>query len=158
MSEIDSQPFPRGALIGAAVLVGTTLALTGAVSAGLIDKPKNAAVLRSETQMAALATRTLSFADLPGGALQITDVDADSIARTIQPGEKSGFIRGVLRSFGRDRMIRKLGPETPFRLALWANQSLSITDLATGRSVELDAFGPDNRAAFAALLPQGQRP
>ncbi len=157
MSEIDSQPFPRAALYAAAALVGTTLALTGAVSAGLIPKPKNAAVLRDETKMAALSQRTLAFADLPGGALEIRDVGSDSVARTIRPGEKSGFIRGVLRSFARERMLRELGPEAAFRLTLWANQSLSITDLATGRTVELDAFGPDNRAAFAALLPH-QRP
>lgn len=156
MSEIDSQPFPKGALIAATMLVGTTLVLTGATSAGLLSKPKDAAVLRDESHMAAAAQRTLAFADLPGGALEIRDVGAGKIARTIQQGEKSGFIRGVLRSFGRERMIRKLGPEAPFRLTLWANQSLSITDLATGRTVELDAFGPDNRAVFAALL-QPQR-
>lgn len=157
MSEIDSKPFPKGALIAAAGLVGVTLVLTGATSAGLIAKPKDAAVMRDESHMTARAQRTLAFADKPGGALEIRDVGEGRIARIIQPGEKSGFIRGVLRSFGRERMIRHLGREAPFRLTLWANNSLSITDLATGRTVELDAFGPDNRAAFAALLQTHQQ-
>lgn len=156
MSEIDSQPFPKAVLIAAAGLVGTTLALTGAVSSGLIPKPKDAAALRSESHMPALAEKTLAFADKPGGALLITDLDRDQVVRTIQPGEKSGFIRGVLRSFARERMINHLGGEKPFRLTLWANHSLSIRDLATGETVELDAFGPDNRAAFAALLRNGR--
>ena len=43
----------------------------------------------------------------------------------------------------------------PFTLTLWKNRTLSLEDKSTGRSIELGSFGPDNRAAFAALLPGG---
>jgi hypothetical protein len=43
--------------------------------------------------------------------------------------------------------------EAPYRLTLWDDYSLSLTDTGTGRTIELGSFGPDNRAAFAALLP-----
>jgi hypothetical protein len=33
---------------------------------------------------------------------------------------------------------------------------LSLTDSATGRALELGAFGPSNRAAFMALLTPEQ--
>ena len=40
----------------------------------------------------------------------------------------------------------------PFTLTAWRDGELSLTDTATGRSIELTAFGSTNRAAFAALL------
>jgi putative photosynthetic complex assembly protein len=153
MSEIDSEPFPRRALIAAGVLVGITLALTGAVSAGLLSKPSDANTARVEKKMAIRATRTLSFSDHPGGVLLIRDVKQNSLVRAIMPGEPSGFIRGVLRSFARERRAKKIAMEVAYRLTLWDDYSLSLTDTGTGRTIELGSFGPDNRAAFAALLP-----
>jgi putative photosynthetic complex assembly protein len=152
MSEIDSEPFPKRALIAAGLLVGITLALTGAVSVGLIKKPETAAEARSEKKMAARSSRTLVFTDHPGGVLLIRDVKEKTLVRAVMPGENSGFIRGVLRSFARERRAKKIGPDAAYRLTLWADNSLSLVDLATGRVIELGSFGPDNRAAFAALL------
>ncbi len=153
MSEIDSEPFPRRALIAAGLLVGVTLVLTGAVSAGLLSKPSDANTSRVEKKMAVRMSRTLAFADHPGGVLLITDVDKNSLVRAIMPGEPSGFIRGVLRSFARERRAKNIGMEAAYRLTLWDDYSLSLTDTGTGRTIELGSFGPDNRAAFAALLP-----
>ena len=63
-----------------------------------------------------------------------------------------GFIRGVLRGVARDRKMRGIGAQPPFALTLWRDGSLSLTDTATGREVELGGFGADNRAVFVALL------
>ena len=153
MSEIDSEPFPRRALIAAGLLVGVTLVLTGAVSAGLLSKPSDANTSRVEKKMAVRVSRTLTFADHPGGVLLIRDVKQNSVVRAIMPGEPSGFIRGVLRSFARERRAKNIGMEVAYRLILWDDYSLSLTDTGTGRTIELGSFGPDNRAAFAALLP-----
>jgi putative photosynthetic complex assembly protein len=153
MSEIDSERFPKGALIAAGLLVGITLAMTGAVSLGLLSKPSDAITARVEKKMAVRMSRTLAFADHPGGVLLITDVDKKSLVRAIMPGEPSGFIRGVLRSFARERRAKNIKMEVAYRLTLWDDYSLSLTDTGTGRTIELGSFGPDNRAAFAALLP-----
>jgi putative photosynthetic complex assembly protein len=40
----------------------------------------------------------------------------------------------------------------PYKLEAWPNGQLSLTDTGTGRSIELSAFGPTNREAFAGLL------
>ncbi len=48
----------------------------------------------------------------------------------------------------------RVGEDAPVTLARHQNGRLTITDPATGWSVELTAFGSDNEAAFAALLPQ----
>ncbi len=153
MSEIDSEPFPRRALIAAGALVGVTLVLTGAVSLGLLGKPSDPNTARVEKKMAVRTSRTLTFADHHGGVLLITDVKNNKVVRAIMPGEPSGFIRGVLRSFARERRAKNVGAEVAYRLTLWDDYSLSLTDTGTGRTIELGSFGPDNRAAFAALLP-----
>ena len=54
-----------------------------------------------------------------------------------------------------ERHFRGVGMTPPFTLTLWQNGTLSLVDKATGRAIELGSFGPDNRAAFAALMPGG---
>lgn len=152
MSEIDSQPFPRRALIAAGAVVGMTVALTGAVSVGLLKKADTAAEARTDKKMAVRSSRTLRFTDHHGGVLLIQDVEEKTLVRAVMPGENSGFIRGVLRSFARERRAKNISADTAYKLTLWADNSLSLVDIGTGRVIELGSFGPDNRAAFAALL------
>jgi putative photosynthetic complex assembly protein len=147
-----NEPFPRRALIGAGALVGTTLLLTGAVSLGLIAKPKNAEQVRVENGLRPAASRTLTFADVEGGGLEILDVGSGSVATVIQPGEQSGFIRGVLRGLMRERRMAGLSLTAPFDLTLWENGRLSLRDTLTGRTIELGSFGADNRNAFLRLV------
>ena len=71
----------------------------------------------------------------------------------IAAGQKTGFVRGVMRGLARDRRARGIDNRPPFTLTLWRDGELSLTDTATGRTIELSAFGPTNRATFAALLP-----
>ncbi len=41
----------------------------------------------------------------------------------------------------------------PFRLSAWSDGRLTLEDPATGRAVDLEAFGPTNEATFVRLLP-----
>ena len=152
MSEIDSERFPKKALIGAGALISFTLLFTGATSLGLIQKPPSAQQARVANQIAQISSRSLSFMDAPDGVLEIRDTEKNEIAHIIKKGEKSGFIRGVLRGMARERKMNDVGESPPFRLTLWANNALSLTDTMTGRTIELGSFGKDNRASFAALL------
>lgn len=147
-----AEPFPRRALVGAGLLIGITLALTAAVSLGLIDKPKNAEQVRIENGLRPATSRMLRFADLPGGALQVSDAQTGATAATIQPGEQSGFVRGVLRGLMRERRLAGQDLRAPFELTLWENGRLSLRDAVTGRTIELGSFGADNRAAFLRLV------
>lgn len=153
-----AEPIPRRALLGAASLVGITLLLTGAVSLGLIAKPKNAEQVRVENGLRPAVARTLTFADVAGGGLEIRDVATGQLATSIQPGEQSGFIRGVLRGLMRERRMAGLDHTAPFELTLWENGRLSLRDTLTGRTIELGSFGADNRNAFLRLVqPQVER-
>ncbi|TKD50941.1 photosynthetic complex assembly protein PuhC [Sphingomonas baiyangensis] len=141
---------PRGALLLAGGLVGFTLLATIGFRAAGLDPAASPVAERVANRAQPLAQRTLVFADLPDGGVRIADADG---AVTILPaGGQSGFIRGVMRGLARDRRMRGLGADAPFALTAWDDGSLSLADSATGRIVELNGFGPDNRAAFAALL------
>jgi putative photosynthetic complex assembly protein len=50
--------------------------------------------------------------------------------------------------------VARVAGDAPVTLARHANGRLTLDDPATGWTVELTAFGSDNEAAFAALLPQ----
>jgi putative photosynthetic complex assembly protein len=66
-------------------------------------------------------------------------------------------MRGTLRGLARDRRMRDLGPEAPFRLVSWTDGRLTLDDTATGRRLDLLAFGQTQAEAFARLLPTGER-
>ncbi|MBX9796830.1 photosynthetic complex assembly protein PuhC [Sphingomonas sp.] len=152
MSHSHAEQLPRGALIISAALVIT--ALTATSIARLIGLPPAAqpAAVREADHAGLVSQRSLTFVDRADGAVVIADRSTGAIAQTIAPGTNSGFIRGVLRGFARDRRLRGLGGDQPFTLSLWQDGQLTLTDSATGRTVELGAFGVTNRDAFINLL------
>ena len=157
MSPTRDTTLPRGALVTAGLLVGTTLLATSV--ARLTHTPPSAspALLRASERIAPVSTRDLLFADKADGSVGIVDAKTGQPAGGVAAGSQSGFIRGVMRGLARDRHKMGLGPNVPFRLTLWHDGELSLLDLGTGRTIELTAFGGTNRAAFAALLPAGGR-
>lgn len=147
-----NETLPRGALIMAGALVLTAITLTSIVRIAHIAPAASPPLLREATRAKPLATRQLRFTDRADGAVLIEDVGTGATASVIEPGTNSGFIRGVMRGLARDREMRGIGSTPPFTLTQWADGELSLTDTATGRSIELNAFGTSNRASFAALL------
>ena len=157
MSHDHANVLPRGALALCLGIAG--LALVGTTGARLIGMTPAAspALLRAEQGARPLAWADLRFLDRADGAVVIEDVTAGRQAGLIAPGSQSGFIRGVMRGLARDRRMRGVSEVPPFRLTQWSDGQLSLVDRATGRAIELSAFGGTNRAAFAALLPGGAR-
>jgi putative photosynthetic complex assembly protein len=145
---------PRGTLVIAGALVLFALAATGIVRIAGLPAAADPAAFRTQARIAPVASRDLRFSDRADGAVVITDVRTGDTASVIVAGQQTGFIRGVMRGLARDRRARGIGAAAPFNLTLWRDGELSLTDSATGRSIELTAFGTTNRAAFAALLPK----
>jgi putative photosynthetic complex assembly protein len=81
----------------------------------------------------------------------VRDARDGSVIGIVERGE-GGFIRGVMRGLARDRRMRDIGPEQAFRLSAWDTGQLVLEDLATGKRIDLNAFGADNRRAFAEIL------
>jgi putative photosynthetic complex assembly protein len=144
---------PPAALAMAFALVGVSLLMTAAVQLGWADREAVPAVARAQADVAKLETRNLTFADMADGSVQVTDADTrEVVASFAGEADGGGFIRGVLRGLARDRRMRGIDSAPPFALTMWEDGSLSLVDAATGRSIELGSFGPDNRATFARLL------
>jgi putative photosynthetic complex assembly protein len=139
--------FPRGALIGAALLLAftvTSAAISRISGLGTVQMPESAAV----------EIRPLRFEDMRDGSIQVTDARTGQVATSVEPGT-NGFIRGTLRGLARERKRQGIGIEPPFILTRWADGRLSLEDPTTGRVIALDAFGPTNGEAFAQLLTAG---
>ncbi len=150
------QTMPKGALTAALMLVVTALALTTLVKVGVLSREAVPAIARTEAHVAPAQMRQLSFTDRGDGAVVVRDMTTGETVRVLVDGVPgNGFVRGVMRGMARERHIRGVGMAPPFTLTLWKNGTLSLEDKSTGRAIELGSFGPDNRAAFAALLPGG---
>ena len=150
MSEIDSQPFPRGALISAAALIALSVAVTAVVRIQRIQAP---ALPSAEAGMTPTRMIDLQFADSADGGVSIRNYANGREVSHLAP-DSNGFIRGVMRGLVRERKMRHIGSAPPFRLAQWPDRHMTLTDSATGAQIDLDAFGDINRDAFSVLLPR----
>jgi putative photosynthetic complex assembly protein len=104
-----------------------------------------------QADAAAVAMRDLRFEDRPDGGIDVFDARDDRLVETVAPAS-NGFIRGTLRGLSRERKREGIGPDEPFRLVARADGRLTLEDLATGRRVDLESFGPTNTGAFAKFL------
>jgi putative photosynthetic complex assembly protein len=139
----DGQSFPRAPLIGAGALVlATVLAVAALRLTGTGPVTLDRAPVAVERQ--------LHFEDRNGGVDVLDARSGQRITSLAQGGD--GFVRATLRTFVRERRRQNIGAEVPFVLASHVDGRLTLDDPATGRSVNLEAFGPDNAAAFARLL------
>lgn len=149
------QTVPKPALLAAGGLVVLSLLMTVMVRVGWLDREAVPAEARAADRASMVESRSLTFADRADGAVVIADALTGATVATILSDTKSGgFIRGVLRGLARERRSHGIGSGPPFKLSLFSDGSLNFIDTATGRSIELGAFGPDNRAVFAGLLPK----
>ena len=156
MTHDHEQTIPRHAVASAALLVATAMALTALVKVGVLNREAVPAQARAEAHIAPAVVRNLTFADRGDGAVVVRDIATGETVRVLIDGVPgNGFVRGVMRGMARERRAHGVGMDAPFNLTLWQNGTLSLTDKATGRAIELGSFGPDNRKAFAVLLPGG---
>ena len=153
MSALDNQPFPRGALLAAGFLVGSSLLITTGARLTQVLHP----VAASRPAGPAPAQRVdLRFLDGRDGSVIVRDIRDDREVAHLAPGS-NGFVRGVLRGLAHDRLRRHIGMGPGFSLMRWSDGHLALQDTATGRTIDLDAFGVTNKQAFLDLLPPGAR-
>jgi putative photosynthetic complex assembly protein len=153
MSALDDKPFPKGALIGAAALVISTVVGVGLVQIGKANGTYTPiAAPKSEI----VASRDLRFIDANdgvtafGGGVAVLDAVTGAEIARLEPTD--GFVRVVLSSLAYERTRRASG-EQIFRLVQRQDRSMSLEDLGTGTSINLGAFGPENRSRFLRFLP-----
>jgi len=97
-----------------------------------------------------IAKKTLYFRDLPSGAVGV--ISADNGQMIAQVEGQAGFVRGILRALARDRRMRQISSDDAFELVSRSDGRLTLIDLATHSRIDLESFGKDNAAEFAAFL------
>ncbi len=108
------------------------------------------------SELAPVSVVDLRFEDGADGL--VTVFDAETGAQLAAYGMDEGvFVRSVMRGVARQRRLRGIESRDPVRLAEYPDGEMWLTDPTNEIEIYLGAFGPDNRAAFAALLyPQDQ--
>ena len=135
---------PRLPLFAAIGLIGFAIAAT------MFGRATEIGTLRVPTT-APQAIRDLTFVTDSDEVLTVRDARSGDVVAVYQP-EEGGFVRGSQRGIGRDRKLLGIAADEPYRLILWDDGRLTISDTKTGQRFPLDAFGPTNSAAFARLL------
>ncbi|MBS0240581.1 MAG: photosynthetic complex assembly protein PuhC [Proteobacteria bacterium] len=125
-------------LAGGAVVLALLGQLTG-VGATRLSEPGH-----SETV-------DLLFEDGPGGSITVSEATRTRQPIVIAPREH-GFVRTALRSLARERQAEGTGAAIPFRLGRTDAGNLWLRDLASGRLLYLDAYGPQSASSFGKLL------
>lgn len=133
-------------------LIAISLALTVSVRLGFFEREAVPAEARAAAGVTVSAERTLKFFDEPDGTVRVEDGATHEVLSRFGQGE-GGFIRATVRNLVHQRRIRNIGPEVPFTLTRWTDDTLTLADPLTGRSIEVGSFGPDNRAVYADMLP-----
>lgn len=133
---------PRAPLLVGLGLLAFTLAVTDLF--GLVGGA-------GASTAAPVVERALRFEDRADGAIVAREAATGAEVMVFDPGT-NGFVRGTLRALARGRRQADLGRDVPFRLAAWRDGRVVLTDTATGREVELNAFGETNKDVFLRLL------
>ncbi|MEL6294760.1 MAG: photosynthetic complex assembly protein PuhC [Pseudomonadota bacterium] len=114
--------------------------------ARLTDRPLDA----RPVEAAISHERILHIDSTLGGAAQVTDQKGVIIAQ-FAAGD-AVFISTIMRVLERERLKHGIGADGPVHLRKRGDNRITIFDPATHRETELNSFGTDNVAAFAALL------
>lgn len=152
MSAPDQRSVPTAALLGAGLLVLTTVVGVGAHQLIKHFSP----TAEPAAQATLVLRRQLRFLDQGdgisayGGHVRVFDVKS---GRELGPlRESDGFIRAVLNSLAFERTRSGAGGAPIFELASWSDNKLTLKDLATGKQVNLVQFGAGNTAVFLRFL------
>ncbi|MFK8051654.1 MAG: photosynthetic complex assembly protein PuhC [Woeseiaceae bacterium] len=146
MSELHENPAPTVPLIFAASLV--VLSLLGVIWQKLVVTP-NAEVQVRDAQV--VQSRTLQFRDAGDGSVIVFDMESGEALNTLAPGE-GGFLRGTLRGLVRERKTAGADMAPGFELTQYSDGTVVLKDQATGREIDLRAFGAMNADNFLRYL------
>jgi putative photosynthetic complex assembly protein len=145
MSEAVAQRMvPRGALLGAAALIGFSL-----VAAGL-GRITGVGTVRAD-YATTVQSASFRFEDRKDGGIAVIAPESDATIGVV-PAGTDGFVRTVLRSLAFDRQRHGVGAGPAFVIAKWSDGHTTIEDPATGRRVDLAAFGAANMQAFEHVV------
>jgi putative photosynthetic complex assembly protein len=150
LSSLDERPFPKAALIGAGLLIVTTVLGVGSIQ--LQKHFANIPLSGTADNAAPVESRELRFVDQKDGVSvyggHVLVYDARTGAQLPQLRERDGFVRAVLNSLAFERTKSGIEAAPVFTLVRWSDNRITITDKATGARISLGDFGPGNKSVF----------
>jgi putative photosynthetic complex assembly protein len=145
MSEaIANRMVPRGAILGAAALIGFSLV------AASVGRLTGVGAVRTDYANT-VQTTSFRFEDRTDGGISVIAPETEVIIGVV-PAGTDGFVRTVLRSLAFDRQRHGVGAGPAFVIAKWSDGHSTIDDPSTGRRVDLAAFGVANMQTFERLV------
>ncbi|MEM6491111.1 MAG: photosynthetic complex putative assembly protein PuhB [Pseudomonadota bacterium] len=92
--------------------------------------------------------KEIVFVDLQDDWVALQDAATGETVTRLRPNT-DGVLRGARRAFQRARATAP--SDAPFQIALWPDDRLTLSDLATDTHIPLDAYGQTTNDALAAL-------
>jgi len=135
---------PRGAILGAAALIGFSLVVAS------VGRLTGIGAVRTDYART-VQSMSFRFEDRADGGISVIAPESGAILGVVPVGT-DGFVRTVLRSLAFDRQRHGVGAGPAFIIARWSDGHSTIDDPATGRRVDLAAFGLANMQAFEHLV------
>ena len=140
----DRDMVPRFLVV---TMFGLMLATLAMVSfAKITDQPMRGVPAVSEV----VKEMPITLIGARSGGVVVEDATGKEVAWSFK--NKAGFIDVIWVSVSRERKVQGVAGNPPLRLVRQANGHTVIIDPATGLTIELIGYGPDNIAAFARLL------
>ena len=139
-----AEMIPTALLRGMLALALVTLAIT--TVAVVTDRPTVGQPKASEV----VASRAIILEGLDAQAVTVRNTDG-SVLMDLPHG---GFVTVIQNGLATERRKHQVDPLKPVRIVEYQNGRLAVEDPETGWSIELYAFGQDNKAAFERLLDQ----
>ncbi|WP_438274295.1 photosynthetic complex assembly protein PuhC [Nitrobacter sp.] len=142
---------PRGAILGAAALIGFSLVVAS------VSRLTGIGTVRADYAKVVQSV-SVRFEDRADGGVAVIAPRSGAVVGIV-PAGTDGFVRTVLRSLAFDRQRYGVDAEPAFVIAKWSDGHSTIEDPATGRRVDLGAFGAVNMGAFEHVIAmRGNRP
>ena len=86
------------------------------------------------------------------GSYIVTDAEAQRLVASTD--RKAGFVGAIGQALERRRDLNRVEMSEPLTLVRRETGRIDIIDDASGFTIELHGYGPDNIAVFAGLLPE----
>lgn len=99
-----------------------------------------------------IGERRVQFVDHADGSVAVRELPSGLVLDTVGPGE-GNFLRGTLRGLVRERRLHDESMTPGFVISRYADGSIVLSDTATGRRIDLRAFGEVNAREFTRYLP-----
>jgi putative photosynthetic complex assembly protein len=142
---------PKGAIVGAAALISFSLVVAS------LGRLTGVGTVRAD-YAGTVQTEFFRFEDRTDGGISVIAPETGATIGVV-PAGTDGFVRTVLRSLAFDRQRHGIGAGPAFIIAKWVDGHSTIDDPATGRRVDLAAFGAVNMLAFERLVAmRGDKP